>query len=206
MADPVMKDRVTALAGVFQAAVLVDDFAQSGSAPAAAFSASVDSLFALDATMIGEIFPEPRGLAVGRELLAATLRRETRHTGTQRLSYVMAMLHLNGLLRADTGMQAVIRNRLSEIASSVPPDQHTSDDAIAKIAALYVETFGSLRFRVQVKGDPGQIKKPEVAARIRASLFAGVRAAHLWHHLGGRRWHLLFGSQRMLAALDPGVS
>lgn len=202
MADPLMKDRVTALAAVFQAAALVDEFAQSGTAAPDPFSAAVRSLFALDAADTREIYPDPRGLALGRGQLAATLRRENRDGTAQRLSYVMAILHLNGLMRADPGMQAVIRNRLAEIAASVPDEQRTTDDAIAKIAALYVETFGNLRFRVQVKGDPGQLKKPEVAARIRASLFAGVRAAHLWHHQGGRRWHLLFGGQRMLATLE----
>ncbi|MGH8578792.1 MAG: DUF489 family protein [Gammaproteobacteria bacterium] len=31
---------------------------------------------------------------------------------------------------------------------------------------------------------------------------AGVRAATLWHQVGGRRWHLLFYRRNMLRALE----
>lgn len=202
MADPIMKDRVTALAGVFQAAVLVDDFATRGSTSPNAFAASIGSLFALDATDISDIFPTTGGLAVGQEFLASVLRRDAAAGSGNRVAYVMSMLHLNGQLRANPSMQSIIHSRLGEIAGNLSsPEQQTADDTIAKIAALYVDTFGSLRFRVQVKGEPRQLQAPEVAARIRASLFAGVRAAHLWHHLGGRRWHLLLANRRMLAAM-----
>lgn len=202
MADPQMQDRVTALAAVFQAAVLVDDIANNGSKSPRAFAASLNSLFALDATTVPEIYPGSGSLAAGREFLGAVLRRETGADSSNRISYVMAMLHLNGILRSDPDMQRIIRTRLGQIAEDTRAlEDRATDDVVAKVAALYVDTFGTLRFRVQVKGDPKQLQVPAVAARIRASLFAGVRAAHLWHHLGGRRWHLLFGQGKMLDAL-----
>lgn len=202
MSDPVMQDRVTALAAVFQAAVLVEDIANQGAAPARAFAASVNSLFALDAPTVADVFPDAGGLATGREFLGAALRRDTGPADRNRISYVMAMLHLAGVLRGDADMQRIIRTRLGQVADgNGAPRDHVSDDITAKVAALYVDTFGSLSFRVQVKGDPRQLQVPEVAARIRAVLFAGIRAAHLWHHLGGRRWHLLFGARKMLEAL-----
>lgn len=202
MTDQQTRDRVTALAGVFQAAALVDDLARQGQAPQRAFEASVRSLFALDAPAIGDIFPADEGLATGRDFLRALLRRDGDAATGNRASYVMAMLHLNGLLRDNPGMQAVIRTRLGQIRDGLAaPDQATADDTVSKVAALYVDTFGTLRFRVQVRGEPRHLQDAATAARIRASLFAGVRAAHLWHHLGGRRWHLLFGTRRMLDAL-----
>lgn len=202
MADQLMKDRVTALAAVFQAAVLVEDIANNGSTSSRAFNTSVNSLFSLDAETIDAIFPEHGGLATGRDFLGAVLRRDTGNDSANRISYVMAMLHLNSIMRGDTAMQQVIRTRLAQIAEgSKGLEDRGTDDIVAKIAALYVDTFGTLRFRVQVKGDPKQLQVPEVAARIRACLLAGVRAAHLWHHLGGRRWHLLLGTGKMLEAM-----
>lgn len=202
MTDPLMKDRVTALAAVFQAAVLVEDIANNGSTSSRALGTSINSLFALDADDVSAIFPDAAGLATGRDFLGAVLRRDAGGNGSNRVSYVMAMLHLNSVLRGNPPMQEVIRTRLAQIAGSARgAEDRVADDTVAKIAALYVDTFGSLRFRVQVKGDPKQLQVPEVAARIRACLFAGVRAAHLWHHLGGRRWHLLLGAGRMLDAL-----
>lgn len=202
MADPSMQDRVTALAALFQAAVLVDEIANHGQAPSREFTAGVNSLFALDADSVADIFPDPAALRTGREFLGKVLRRDSGRDSTNCISYVMAMLHLNGILRGDPDMQRIIRTRLDQVAEGAGPvGEHIPDDVVAKIAALYVDTFGGLRFRVQVKGDPRQLQVPEVAARIRTCLFAGIRAAHLWHHLGGRRWHLLFGARRMLEAL-----
>lgn len=202
MADPLMKDRVTALAAVFQAAVLVEDIANNGSTSSRALGTSLNSLFALDASAVDAIFPEPGGLATGREFLGSVLRRESSGSSANRVSYVMAMLHLNSVMRGNPAMQEIIRTRLGQIADGTRAlEDRNTDDVIAKVAALYVDTFGTLSFRVQVKGDPRQLQVPDVAARIRACLFAGVRAAHLWHHLGGRRWHLLFGTGKMLDAL-----
>lgn len=202
MADPLMKDRVTALAAVFQAAVLVEDIANNGSTSSRALSTSINSLFALDVDTVDAVFPGEGGLATGRDFLGAVLRRDGSSDSANRVSYVMAMLHLAGVLRGDAALQGVIRTRLQQISDSTRGlEDRSTDDIVAKLAGLYVDTFGSLRFRVQVKGDPKQLQVPEVAARIRACLFAGIRAAHLWHHLGGRRWHLLFGTGKMLEAL-----
>ncbi len=206
MTDALMKDRVTALAGVFQAAVLADDLANDKTVPARAFATSINSLFALDADQVADIYAGDAGmLTPGRIFLGAVLRRDPgdRSSSTHRVSYVMAILHLNGILRTRPDLQATIRTRLSQIAAGTPaPADRSNHDVIAKIAALYVDTFGTLDFRVQIKGEPRQLQTPEVAAKIRASLLAGVRSAHLWHHLGGRRWHLLFGARKMLEALD----
>lgn len=202
MADPQMQDRVTALAAVFQAAVLVEEIAANGSAPAAAFATSINSLFALDADSVAAIFPGEAPLAAGRKFLGAVLRRDSGLNSANRIAYVMAMLQLNNIMRDDADMQRTIHTRLAQIAEGTRTlADRSTDDVVAKIAALYVDTFGTLSFRVQVKGEPRQLQVPEVAARIRASLFAGIRAAHLWHHLGGRRWHLLLGARRMLEAL-----
>ncbi|WP_156501040.1 DUF489 family protein, partial [Alcanivorax sp. HI0044] len=64
------------------------------------------------------------------------------------------------------------------------------------------DTLGTFRFRIQVKGDPAHLQDDDKAARIRALFLAGVRAAFLWHQLGGRRWHLLFHRKRLLSLIE----
>jgi high frequency lysogenization protein len=77
-----------------------------------------------------------------------------------------------------------------------------SDDAvIAAVATCYQETLSTLKFRIQVRGDARYLRDPEVASKIRAVLLAGVRAAMLWHQIGGRRWHLPVFRKRILRAL-----
>jgi high frequency lysogenization protein len=77
-----------------------------------------------------------------------------------------------------------------------------SDDAvIAAVATCYQETLSTLKFRIQVRGDARYLRDPEIAQKIRAVLLAGVRAAMLWHQIGGRRWHLPVFRKRILRAL-----
>lgn len=198
-----MQARIRALAGVFQAAALVDDFAFRGQARPPCFAASVDSLYALDAVDVAGIYPSVANLACGREYLGRVLARNTQPGESNRLNYVLAVLHLNGVLRSRTDLQQVIRSRLEQLGGEFPEAASRSgDDAVGRLASLYVDTFGTLSYRVQVKGDPATLQNPLVAARIRACLLAGVRAAHLWHHLGGRRWHLLLGSRKLREELN----
>ena len=63
----------------------------------------------------------------------------------------------------------------------------------------YQDTLGGYRFRIQVRGESGFLRQPAVAARVRCMLFAAVRAAVLWHQVGGRRWHLMLRRRPLLA-------
>ncbi|MGK0404322.1 DUF489 family protein, partial [Alcanivorax borkumensis] len=50
--------------------------------------------------------------------------------------------------------------------------------------------------------EPAHLQDDNKAARIRALFLAGVRAAFLWHQLGGRRWHLLFQRKRLISVIE----
>lgn len=198
-----MQSRIRALAGLFQAAALVDDLAFRGQTKPACHAASINSLFALDAEDVAEIFPDSAALSCGREYLGRVLARTTAAEESPRLTYVLAMLHLNGVLRSRNDLQNVIRSRLVQLTEQFPdPASRHGDDAAEALAALYVDTFGTLSYRVQVKGEPTLLQNSRTAARIRSCLLAGIRAAHLWQHLGGRRWHLLLGVRKLRDELN----
>jgi len=72
---------------------------------------------------------------------------------------------------------------------------------VANLAGLYQETLSTFKFRIQVGGDPRLLQNTENAAKIRALLLAGIRAAMLWRQVGGRRWHLLFFRSRLRPSL-----
>lgn len=46
--------------------------------------------------------------------------------------------------------------------------------------------------RIQVTGSPAVLQSPQVQAKVRATLLAGIRAAVLWHQVGGGRLQLMF--------------
>jgi len=75
-------------------------------------------------------------------------------------------------------------------------------DTIDDLAQLYARTISTLTPRIIVSGEHGYLTNPRTAARVRAVLLAGIRAAYLWNQLGGRRWHLVFRRSRTGKAAD----
>ena len=64
-----LSDRVLALGGIFQAAGLVQQAARTGQTEAAAFEASIRSVFTIDAPSIEEIFGGVRGVELRPRLV-----------------------------------------------------------------------------------------------------------------------------------------
>ncbi len=200
-----------ALAGVFQAAVLVDRLAKTGVVPNENLKTSIGSLFEFDPDTVEAVFggsPDYRfGLSVGINTLKDIFDKERRSPRFADLvGCVVGLIHLARHLGKDRDMQEAIGRRLREIHMRltagggvlVPSDEA----AIAAVAACYQETLSTLKFRIQVRGDARYLRDPAIADKIRAVLLAGVRAAMLWHQVGGRRWHLPVFRKRILRALE----
>ena len=66
---------------------------------------------------------------------------------------------------------------------------HTSVQT--RLAELYCETLSHVRPRVMVHGNPVHLGNPRDVEQIRAMLLAAVRAAVLWHQVGGGQFRLL---------------
>ncbi|MEP9303762.1 DUF489 family protein, partial [Klebsiella pneumoniae] len=47
-------------------------------------------------------------------------------------------------------------------------------------------------------GSPGWPQSPQVQAKVRSALLAGIRAAVLWHQVGGGRLQLMFSRNRLV--------
>ena len=94
-------------------------------------------------------------------------------------------------------------SRLDQIEQQVQHFGVAHENVIAACGGLYQDTISTFRQRIQVHGDMRFLQQPANAAKIRALLLAGIRAARLWHQLGGRRWQLLFSRRKLLNALYP---
>jgi high frequency lysogenization protein len=72
---------------------------------------------------------------------------------------------------------------------------------INNFAGAYVDTVGTLRFRLQIKGQSTKITNRRRSRTSTCGVIAGIRAAWLWKRLGGRRWHLLLTRSQILDEL-----
>lgn len=185
------RDQIIALAGVAQAAQLVDQLARTGEADPLALQASISSLFEFDPETTEAVFGGLQGVGTG----LATLEQLLGSGGYAQLQhparYLSGMLFLERKLSARDDLLEVIHSRLKHAAFR---SDHFSDDmsgSLSSLAGIYQDTISKFKYRIQVSGDMAHLQNPAQAEKIRSLLFAGIRAAILWRQVGGRRWHLL---------------
>jgi len=208
-AEKTLKNQILALAGVAQAALLVDKLARTGIDDAEAFDTLVHGLLELHPANTEAVFIDRRHLRPGLETLQNLLRQDQRKGGTQLsevLRYTLSMLHVERKLNSDKAMLGTIGKRLEQVKRQIElfnpgPDSGAlhQDRVLSNIAALYTDTISTFRFRIQVNGNPRHLQQEVVVHRIRCLLLCGIRAAVLWRQVGGNRFTLLFNRKKHVA-------
>jgi high frequency lysogenization protein len=188
-----MENKVIALAGVLQAAHLVNTTAQRGMADQVALEASIGSVLKIDAASPHEVFGGLDGVESGLRQIERQIGRE-RDALEQR--YVISLLQLEGRLRARPDLIARVREGIQAADALAAAGRVTDPEVLETLATTYSDTISTLSPRVMVNGDPNLLNRPEIANRIRALLLAGVRAGVLWHQCGGSRLKLLLQARR----------
>lgn len=198
------QDRVLALSGIFQAARLAQQLSRKGSADAAPFGASVRSVLRIDAPDTAAVYGGARGVVLGLRLLRDKLGNGARQNDLEVARYVVSILQLEAALRRRPDVIGAIREGVNAINSTIGERLGEDDDAVPtqlveKLAELYTRTLSRVSPRIMVTGEQGHLANPQIAASVRAALFAGIRSAVLWRQLGGNRWQLLLARRRLAA-------
>ncbi|MCC2638183.1 MAG: hflD [Moraxellaceae bacterium] len=198
--------RTLALAGIFQAASLADSLAWRGHCDPVALDASLGSILVMDTDDTLTIFGDgARHLRTGLAAVEKTFFQPLRDPHPRQaeiVRYALALIHLERKLARSPQLLATLRQRLDTAVLQRAHFASPHDPALVrKLAGIYVDTLGTLDFRIKVKGDKRQLQGGPVPDQVRAVLLAGVRAAWLWHRLGGRRWHLVFSRARVLSEI-----
>lgn len=193
-----MKERTMALAGIFQATELVRQAANHGTWSGYAADTCLDSLLAIDADTIEEIYGSAGGLRLGAETLVSVLQGDRRYM--ESLGYAVSIMQLENNFRRKSAMQSDIGAELQSITTiDAGLELHEIKDLQAeKIAALYTRTISTLSPRIVVNGRPQFLQVDRTVNWIRTLLFAGLRSAVLWRQMGGGRFSLMFGRKKML--------
>jgi high frequency lysogenization protein len=193
-----MKERTLALAGIMQATELVRQAAWHGTWSGYAASASLHSLFKLEAASVELVYGDKKHLRLGLETLLAALQGENRYT--EALRYAICLLQIERRFMKSARLQATIAERIEQIAvSGTELEDYQREDLQAhEIAVLYADTISQISPRVVVNGKPQHLKLDRTVDWIRTLLLAGLRSAVLWDQLGGGRFELLFGRKRIM--------
>lgn len=190
------RDRLIALAGIFQAVLCVRKIAQQGSVDIELMHPCIYSLFQVDPKSVSEVYGEPADLIPGVRSLVEQLTAGSRDFALTR--YVIALLKLERSLAKRPDMVQTIADGIENTRGTLAHASLLSPALLAQLAEIYSNALSPLQPRIVVQGEALYLKNPDNQGRIRALLLAAVRAAWLWRQVGGSRWQILLRRQRLL--------
>jgi high frequency lysogenization protein len=193
-----LREQAVALAGVAQAARLVDQVSKTGSYPLEFLESSVNSLFVFDLKHAEDIFGGLPGVRLGLQNLCAVLANQREPEQRDTVRYLFNLLQLERRFAADAQMREVVRSRLEHASFRAEHFSTHVGDICHSISGIYQDTFSRLPQRIKVTGSAQHLENSKNADIVRSLLLSGIRSAYLWRQLGGRRWKLAFQRRAML--------
>lgn len=195
-----LEQQVIALAGVAQAARLVDQVSKTGSYPVEFLEPSIHSLFVFDLDTAADAFGSISGVKLGLHNLSNMLADKKAREQHEVVRYVFSMIYLERKFSANREMMDIVRARLEHTSFRAEHFSNNVNELCHAISGIYQDTLSQQKFRIKVSGSAQHLQNPINADIIRALLLAGVRAAFLWRQLGGHRWRLLLQRKQLLQA------
>lgn len=168
----------------------------------------INSMSSLDAALLVMI-----NILEGKRLNASGVEKKEPLSAAEQAGLKQVILYAHGALKLrknllkDTQKLTILENRLPIITRfqelQPPPATHESPNdtlqpVVSKLAALYLDLFSQMDFRIIVQGTPGALRDTVKVEQIRCLLLGAIRFAVLWHQVGGRKWQFIFGRGKIL--------
>jgi high frequency lysogenization protein len=193
-------DQALALAGVFQSAELVAKLAAEGHVSEAQLSAAMSALLNQNPETVSSLYGTVSDIELGINSMREMINDRSQ-ASTDVMRYVIGIMYLARRLTADTVRIKQVGDGITNAKRQADHFSVTHENVIANIAGLYTDTVSTIKGRIQVTGNAFYLEQPAIAQRVRCLLFAGIRSAFLWHQLGGKRSHILWHRNNLLAVL-----
>ncbi|WP_034914153.1 high frequency lysogenization protein HflD [Erwinia sp. 9145] len=192
-------DITLALAGICQSAHLVQQLAHQGHCAGEALDTSLKSVIDLNPPSTLAVFGnDESNLRPGLESLLGMLNSSSRRgAGAELTRYTLSLMVLERKLSASKTAINTLAERIAQLDRQLAHYDLNSDTLLGAMAAIYVDVISPLGPRIQVTGSPAVLQNSQIQSKVRATLLAGIRAAVLWHQVGGGRLQLMFSRNRL---------
>ena len=193
-------DITLALAGICQAARLVQQLAHEGQADNDAVDVMIQSIINNNPSSVADVYGNnPQNLRIGLEAFAGMFNM----TGTQGINteitrYMLGIMLLERRLYKTPGAMNDLGKRIDNLEHQRDHFGLSQEAMLNTIAGIYVDNISPLGPRIQVTGSPEILRKTLVQAKVRSLLLSGIRSAVLWRQTGGNRLQLLFSRSRLV--------
>ncbi|MBN4061505.1 high frequency lysogenization protein HflD [bacterium AH-315-G11] len=194
--------RIIALAALMQTSKLVDDIARKGICDSNDFHALLNSLFT-ETTKPEALFGDHTHLQVGLLLGKHLLSGENVDQAKAIMAYTASLIAVEKKLNKNPDMLQRIAAGMQRIQKQANYFNNSSHESVVGgIADLYGNTISTLKPRIIIHGKPEILRQHSNTNKVRALLFSGIRAAHLWRQHKGGHFRLLFGRKKLLHDID----
>lgn len=187
-----------ALAGLYQAAHLVQQTARGRTRDALATETSLGSIFMTAPDDVEAVYNGHAGLATGLAVMVEQLGNAGRTRDLELTGYVITLMHLERKLSTRPALLDRIARGIDALRDAAGGAPALSTELTGALAAIYTDTISTLTPRIMVKGEPIILDSPENRDMVRALLLAGIRAAVLWRQCGGGRIRMVLGRKALL--------
>jgi high frequency lysogenization protein len=195
-------NQTIALAGITQAAALVQQLATKGTADPVALETSIASILKIDSDSVIDIYA---GSLAGLKLGLTQLNEQMtgyKIVNPEQARYSASLVFLENQL---SGRKDLLNSIQIGITKAQAQSEHFGllhENVLANLGEVYQSTISTLQPRIMVNGEQEYLSRPDIANKIRACLLAGIRSAILWKQCGGTRWKFLFFRKKIQAELQ----
>lgn len=196
MTDYNFSDSVIALAAVCQAINCVKDISKTGQTDSIDMEIMIESLLTTESDSTEAIYKSHKYLTVGFQNLVQQLSGPKTDADFSR--YLVSILGLQKRFLNDSNMQQVMSSRISQAKRLYDYQEDIDQDLIEQLAHIYKDTISTYPTKIQVTGNSKYLQQAANQAKIRTLLLAAIRAAVLWHQVGGKKRHFIFSKSKMI--------
>lgn len=194
-------NQTIALAGIAQAAALVQQLATKGTCDQAALEASIASVLKIDSDSVLDVYGSLEGLKLGLAQLNIQMTG-FKIVNPEQARYSASLVFLENQLNDRKDLLNTIQIGISKAQAQSEHFGLLHENVLANLGEVYQNTISTLQPRIMVNGEQNYLSRPEVANKIRTCLLAGIRSAILWKQCGGTRWKFLFYRKKIQAELQ----
>jgi high frequency lysogenization protein len=195
-------NQTIALAGVAQAAALVQQLATTGTGDQAAMETSIASILKIDSDSVIDIYGgNLAGIKLGLTQLNVQMNG-FKIVNPEQARYSASLVFLENQLSGRKDLLKSIQTGVTKAQSQTEHFGLLHENVLANLGEVYQSTISTLQPRIMVNGEEKYLSRPDIANKIRACLLAGIRSAILWKQCGGARWKFLFFRKKIQAELQ----
>lgn len=196
-----LTNQTIALAGVAQAAALVQQLATRGTCDQEALNASIGSVLKIDSGSVLDVYGGLNGLKIGLKQLQSQMTGY-RVDNPEQARYAATLVFLENQLSSRKDLLDSIRGGIEKAQAQSEHFGVLHENVLANLGEVYHSTVSTLQPRIMVNGEQVYLSRPDTVNKIRALLLAGIRSVILWKQCGGARWKFIFYRKKIQKELE----